>query len=205
MADRVSKLMRDLDSVPKIIGGLGASVAEAQKKLNVGYLDSLEQLLAMLHSFYLNPTEEGSSPPVTVSAAEEVKDAIKELLIQFAPSRYQFTETTLQVRMDLAQSTDIGIAAGGSFGVRAMAVNAALSAAFGQSYQQAAEVKTVLHAIPGSVDIMNALLDRTSLPGLTTIEHDTDLELVKGTQKIVEAMIGGEKLEPPAAEGESTD
>ena len=47
MADTVSNLIKDLSTVPTIVGGLGLSIAAAQKAFNLDYLENIERLLAM--------------------------------------------------------------------------------------------------------------------------------------------------------------
>src|SRR5437667_7403924 len=111
-----SKLINDLSHVPHIVGALGLSIAAAQKAFNSDYLDGVERILAM--TFMMlggkkagapgSPPGAGAASPVDLSADElaalkEFADLFKQLLTVAAPSRYQFTETTLHVKLDLAQ------------------------------------------------------------------------------------------------------
>src|SRR4051812_1709818 len=97
-----SKLIRDLRTVPDIIAGLGFAVADAQKAFNAQYLDGVERLLAMTRMLIPNDAEVGQDPKRDAAAG-----LFKELLGACAPPRYQFTETTLTVKLDLAQSLDV--------------------------------------------------------------------------------------------------
>lgn len=168
MAD-TSKLIDDLSHVPNIIGGLGLSIAAAQKALNSDYLDSMERIIAMT-KMLLGGVKAPAAPggePQGASDDEQAKiDGMKEvlrgLITAAAPARYQFTETTLSVKLDLAQSMDVAGSASLGVGFGAVAVNAALSVGYSYDYRAAAECRTVLHAITAdsNATVFNALLDR---------------------------------------------
>lgn len=191
MPGTTSKLVRDLNSVPAIIGALGLNVAEAQKAFNLDYMENLERLLGLIKSVYDAKDAQGAA----VDTGDASK-AINELLLQLAPSRYQFTETTLDVKMDLAQTMDMGGSAGFSAGFGAVAVNAAMTIGFGYDYRAAAQVRTVLHAIPASKDVMTALLARgkeldarvLNLPNGAVV----DKEIVNKAHDVVSKLIGKE-------------
>jgi hypothetical protein len=146
-----SKLINDLTKVPNIIADLGLGIANAQKQLNAGYVDSLRALVEL--AVKLKP--DGTNADSSKFAAE--------LLMNLAPPRYQFTETELTVQLDLAQSTDT--AKEGALGVAmgAFVVNAAYSSDFSQDYRAAAECRTVIHAVLPSSDnraLFDSLLAR---------------------------------------------
>jgi hypothetical protein len=84
------------------------------------------------------------------------------LFKSIAPSRYQFTETVLEVRADLqmASTTEIGVSgmAGIKAGMFAVMVNASYSKRSAYDYQAAALIRTVLHAVPADAGVMDTLL-----------------------------------------------
>lgn len=167
-----------LSSVATIIGELGANIAEAQKQLDANYVRSLTQVLGQL--------ADASGRKAAVEAAEEAlknagADAEKkkkaeealvaaknltlpagtlDLIKAIGPSRYQFTETTLKVRLDLSRSLDVVGSLGVGAGFGAVTVNAALTVGYAYDYQAAAECTTVLHAVPASESVLKTLLDR---------------------------------------------
>ena len=167
MADpkHASDLIKDLSNVPNIIGGLGLSIATAQKAFDSDYLDSIERILALIKIMLGGQKDDGHGNAVDLDDKEKASLAdmapvIKELLTKLAPSRYQFTETTLNVKLDLAQSTQIGGTVGLGFGVGAVSVSAAFSIAYSYDYRAAAECRTVIHAYPADQAVFNGLLGR---------------------------------------------
>jgi len=146
-----SDLIQDLSNVPNIIGGLGLSIASAQKAFDVEFLDSVERIIAMAKSVL------GSGAADTQGLA-----FIQDLIMKLAPSRYQFTETTLSVRLDLAQSLKVAGSVGLGFGVGAINVNAAFTLGYAYDYQAAAQCQTVIHAYPMDAATFKALLDRAA-------------------------------------------
>jgi hypothetical protein len=158
MADQhASDLIKDLSNVPSIIGGLGLSIASAQKAFDVEYLDSIERILALakqtLGGTFLGP--DGKPFP-------EALAFLQDMLMKFAPSRYQFTETTLSVRLDLAQSLKVAGSVGLGFGIGAISINAAFTLGYSYDYQAAAECKTVIKAYPMDPAVFKSLLDRAA-------------------------------------------
>ncbi len=171
MADNdVSRLIQDLSSLPNIVGGLGISIASAQKAFNLDYLNNLERLLHLV--------KETIGQDDNPSAFDEV---LKGMLRAMAPPRYQFTETELEFRADLAQS--LKVQAGGSIGagVGAVTVSASAAAGFGYEYQASARVKTVIHALPADDGAFKALLERASdlpeikLPAAANVGVDKEI------------------------------
>lgn len=156
-----SKIIEDLTHIPNIIAGLGLSIAEAQRHFDLDYLQSLERLLVMAQAMLGNRKGSGEElTPEERKQQEQFQSLLKEMLMAVAPSRYQFTETTLTVKLDLAQHLDVSAGVGLSAGIGGVAVNAALSIGYGSDYRGAAECKTVLHAIPADQATLRTLLDR---------------------------------------------
>jgi hypothetical protein len=167
MADpkHASDLIKDLSNVPNIIGGLGLSIATAQKAFDTDYLDSIERILALIKIMLGGKKDDGHGNAVDLDDNEKeslagMSQVIQELLTKLAPSRYQFTETTLSVKLDLAQSTQVGGTVGLGFGVGAVSVSAAFSIAYSYDYRAAAECRTVIHAYPPDHAVFTALLGR---------------------------------------------
>jgi hypothetical protein len=160
-----SKIIDDLTHIPNIIAGLGLGVAEAQRHFDLNYLEGLERMLVMAQSFLGGGKPSSSDPAAAVDADKQKKIdqfqlVIKEFLMAFAPTRYQFTETTLSVKLDMAQHLDVSAGVGISAGISAVTVNASLSIGYGSDYRGAAEVKTVLQAVPPDPTTLRTMLDR---------------------------------------------
>ena len=144
-----------LITVAKIVGQLGLSVADAQREFDVNYISRMTDFVKIANSLMT-----GSNPADSA--------AVREILMKLAPSHYQFTETTLSVKMDLSQSLSVSAGLGVSVGVGAVAVNASMSVAYGTDERSAAEIKTVIHAIPADRAVMDTLLQRAKdLPSAT--------------------------------------
>ena len=176
-----SKVMDDLNQVPAIIASLGHAIAESQKEFDVNYLHGIQSLASMAKSF--------SDGTPGVSA-----DLLKHLLLTAAPPRYQFTETTLTVKLDLAQSTEMAVQAGIGFGFAGIVVNAGFSMGFAQDFRAGAEVKTQIHAIlpQANETLFNKLLDRakelTSVPLPAKAEMDAKVfDAMKDAAKAIGA------------------
>ena len=200
---RASKLVKDLDNIPSIIGALGLSIAEAQKAFNLDYIENIERIVAIAASIGkgMGDTAEGS-------VDEDVRKFVLELLRQLAPPQYQFTETTLSVKMDLAQTMQAGAGAGFSVGYGAFAVNGAVSMAYGSDYRAAAEVKTVIHAVPSDAATLGALLGRAKELNDRALElpdgAEVDKRLVDNTHELVKKLTSSEPtaLVAPAEAGD---
>ena len=137
MAD--DNLINDLSRVPNIIGSLGLAIAEAQKQFNLDYVNSLNSLVVMASKL---TGEKASAGPEA--------DTLQKLLLNLAPPRYQFTETELAVKLDLAQSAQLSGSAGLGFGFAGVVVNAAFSLGYATDYRAAAECRATIHAeLPG--------------------------------------------------------
>lgn len=208
----VTKLIEDLSHVPNIIGALGLSIAAAQKAFNADYLDGIERILVMAQQLLGERNAAGTA----LSDDEKVrleafKDLFKSLLVTIAPPRYQFTETTLTVKLDLAQTMKVGGTVGLGVGYGGIALNAALTVGFGYDYRAAAECRTVIHAVHADDKTLTALLDRAKEFGNQTLalpERSTiDQKLIDQTGAIFEKVIGAKppeiatKKEPPKKDG----
>lgn len=160
-----TKIIDDLTHIPNIIAGLGLSIAEAQRHFDLDYLQSIERLIVMAQSLLGGRKTQDGQTSAELSAEEkqrfdQFQSVIKDFLINLAPTRYQFTETTLNVKLDLAQHLDVSAGGGVSAGIGGVAINAALSIGYGTDYRGAAECRTVLHAVPADPTTLRTLLDR---------------------------------------------
>ncbi|MGF1456747.1 MAG: hypothetical protein ACFB6R_15375 [Alphaproteobacteria bacterium] len=124
-------LTSELSDLAGIIASLGKGVAEAQTEMNVDYIKRLKELTAII---------------ATLSDDAMKDEGVQALLQSVAPPRYQFTETTLDVSVDIAESRSVAGAFGARFAAKAVAVNMAVAGAYGLDYRAAARVRTVLHA-----------------------------------------------------------
>lgn len=145
------RLTSQLYHLPSIVGRLGLSIAEAQKELNLDYVNSVGRLLAVIRA---TVGADGASP-----AAEPAMQALLEAL---APSRYQFTETTIEFSADLSETVKKGVEVGASVGAGAVLVNAAMTLGYAHDYRASARITSVLHARPagGDPEFPKALLAR---------------------------------------------
>ncbi len=149
-----SELLQDLRQIPNIIGALGLAVAESQKHFDEEYLRGIERLVALAR---------------THDTGDEV---IRFLLQAAAPSRYQFTETSLAVKLDLAQSKDSALQGGLGFGFAGAVVSGAYASSSSQDFRAGAEIRVTLHAVlPGDNQAaFQALLERVRQSSSKTVE-----------------------------------
>ncbi len=144
-----SKAMDDLSQVPAIIASLGQAIAESQKQFDINYLNGIANLASIAKQFA------DGTPGVS-------KDLLDHLISTAAPPRYQFTETSLTVRLDLAESKQMAGELGIGFGFAGVAVNAAFSMSSSQNFRESAEIRTVIHAVlpQDNKTVFDALLSR---------------------------------------------
>lgn len=188
-----SVLINDLTNVPNIISSLGLGVAMAQKAFNLEYLQAMERLFTLARM--LRNHEDSDS----------FKEIFNDIIKTMAPSRYQFTETTLTVRMDLAQSLQQGTSASLGMSVGAATINAAFTQGFSYDYRAAAEVKTVLNAVNFDANAMNILLERAKALGDDNLKlpkrSEVDKAYMDKSAELYEKLIGKapEKVEDVVA------
>ena len=109
MADqRASMLINDLSKVPNIVGGLGLAIAAAQKAFNLDYVESLERVVGLIQMLLAGKGADGKDLDTEqAQRLAEARPAIADMIKALAPSRYQYTETTLSVRLDLAHTKSV--------------------------------------------------------------------------------------------------
>jgi hypothetical protein len=199
-----SKLIKDLNSVGNIIGGLGLSIAAAQRALNLDYLESIERLAAI--AIALQHGERPGSTPTKAALTPEDRKFVQEFLTKFAPARYQYTQTTFTVRLDLAQSLNVSAGLGIGVAVGAIAVNGSFALGYASEYQAAAECKTVLDAIPPDRDpaLVQQVSERAATANAEKLtlpaRAEVDQQIVAKSRDIVGKLLGF----TPAEVGEGT-
>ncbi len=147
----IQEFFDGLQSVSKLVGDLALNIAEAQTRLDEDYLKTLSGFAKVLKQVVAD------------------QDLSNEQFIAFfkslAPARYQFTETTIQVRADLQMAGGSEIQAATELGyktpVLAATVNASYVKRSAYDYRAAANIRTVLHAVPPDLDVLQTLLART--------------------------------------------
>lgn len=194
----MSRLMDDLNQVPAIVASLGLAIAESQKEFDTNYLKRLQNLAVIAQGF-LGPNAEPG----------QMTEFIKFLVQTAAPARYQFTETTLNVKLDLAESRDSMTEGGLGFGFAGVVVNAAFAYGYSQDYRAGAEVRAVIHAVlpQSNESAFSTLLNRAKelsdkpleLPAGSQLDKDLLAEMKK-VAELVDAKVAPIKTEEPAKE-----
>ena len=201
MSKSTTQLMDDLGAVPRIVADLGLGIAEAQKAMNLSYLESIERLIAVTKMLLDARGDAGEA----VAVPAEMKATLLEVLKALAPTRYQFTETTLSVKLDLSQRvTGAGSAQLGA-NLGAVVVNAGMTLGYGYDYRGAAELTTVIHASAPGFDLANILQERAAqitdkareLPKLA----ETDKAQIDAAARIFEKLAGEAPKKPAEAPG----
>jgi hypothetical protein len=148
----IEQFYNELQTVPRLISDLALSIAEAQLRMDQNYLNAL-----ITFGNIVNHLLSSASPPD--ARATEFLNLFKAI----APSRYQFTETIVEVRADLEMSStkgiDVAVKAGFNTAVFAVAVNAAYTKRSAYDYRAAALIRTQLDAIPSNTDVLDKLLN----------------------------------------------
>ena len=160
-ADDLDKFFNSFQTLPGLIRNLALSVAQAQTELDRNYVESLAKFTDTI-----NTALAGKDKELTATQYQSLFQTI-------APSRYQFTETVVEVRADLQSSsessfsldTNVGINAG----MFAVTVNAAYAKRSSVDYRASALIRTVLNAIPADPSLVDKLLPRggTEAPSVT--------------------------------------
>jgi hypothetical protein len=170
----LDRLTSQLYHLPSIIARLGISVANAQKEFNADYVENLKNMMGLVVKTLEN---------VKIADAAEKQESIeamKTILESLAPSRYQFTETTIDFSADLAETFDLTAATGIGFGAQAIMVNAAFSLGYGYDYRAAARITCKIRAYPANADLAKTLIgraedidkNRLNMPVLSAVEKE---------------------------------
>lgn len=171
---QMDRLTSQLYHLSAIIGRMGLSIAEAQKELDANFLDGAARVLEMARS--------------TAGASAKFDD-LRPMLEMLLPSRYQFTETTIEFSADLAEKT--AVTGGGTAGaaIGAFFVNASLAFSYGRDYRAAARITSVIHAYtPTNGANGKELLARAKELAPVALPENTkaDQQLIDNWNKLVE-------------------
>jgi hypothetical protein len=151
--DKLQKYFDSLHSVAKLISDLALSVSIAQGRLDADYMKNLADF-AKTFTALTKPTDGSAAVDPAQAGA---------LFRSLAPSHYQFTETVAEVRADLQMASSTELKVGGELGIKAgvfaLAVNASYTRRNAFDFQAAALMRTVLHAVPPDVGVLDKLLD----------------------------------------------
>lgn len=208
---KMDRLTSQLYYLPSIIERLGLGIAEAQKGLNADYVDNVARLMELIEGFVAKGAfasapdgEQDEDKAKRIENEKKARELMILLLKKLGPSKYQFSKTTLQFRADLSESRDIGGTAGVGLGLGAVMVNASAAMGFASDYQAAAEITTVLTAIPMSEndELLSELLKNAD--SMTKLDKPAQLAAVD--KEIFESLgevtkLTGVKLEEPANAG----
>jgi hypothetical protein len=155
---QMAQFYDSLETLPKLISDIALSVAEAQRRLDQNYLENLTALM-------------GIFADLMKTDPSKVAD-FSSFFKTMGPSRYQFTETAIEVRADLQMTTMSQTQIGGSVGFAApvaVAVNASYTRRNAYDSRAAATIRTVLNAIPSDTALMAQLLERGGSPPNATL------------------------------------
>lgn len=167
---KASKLIKDLDNVADIVGQLGLSVAGAQRAFNLEYVEALRQISILARSMLGDGAVND----------DNTREFLNGVLTRLAPPLLRYTETSIEVRLDLAQSIEMSGSATVGVNVGAVSVGASFAAAYGLDYRAAAVVRAVIHAKDLDTAAMGKLLARAkdlnasglSLPAGVTFDKE---------------------------------
>ncbi len=156
MADTpMEQFYGQLQTLPRLISDLALSVAEAQRRMDQNYLNELTAFGKIVNDLLAH-----ASPPNN-QAAEFIN-----IFKAIGPSRYQFTETSVEVRADLEMTSSTGTDLAAQVGIKtpvfAVTVNASYSKRSAYDYRASALIRTQLNAIPSNPDVIEKLLDRSA-------------------------------------------
>lgn len=171
--DSIDKFYSTLSTLPKLIGDLGIDIAEAQRRMDQQYLEDLAAFNKIAREF----------GPITV-------DQYITLFKAIAPSRYQFTETVIEVRADLQTASDSQLKVGGDVGIKSAVLSATVNFSYlkrtASDYQASAVIRTVLNAIPADPGLMETLLKRAGSPPGTSVSEPRYRALADAFSKVVD-------------------
>ena len=202
-SDELDKFFNSFETLPGLIRNLALSVSQAQTKLDRNYVESLAQFTDIINTALAGKD--------TQLATEQYKTLFQAI----APSRYQFTETVVEVRADLQASSETSFSLDGSVGINAgifaVAVNASYAKRSNTDYRAAALIRTVLNAIPADPTLVDKLLPRggAEAPSVTLpprLQNDAQttalgdaLRLLPAATKSAGADTGGDQTETDEA------
>ncbi len=161
--NKIQEFFDSLQSVSKLVGDLALNIAEAQTRLDEDYLRTLTGFSKALQQ--------------AIADHDLSTDQFLAFFKSLAPSRYQFTETVVEVRADLQLAGGSELRAAAEIGyktpVLAATVNASYVSRSAYDYRAAALIRTVMHAVPPDLSILEPLLNRAGDPGSVKLPEDS--------------------------------
>jgi hypothetical protein len=143
---------KSFDTVPKILSDMALSIAVAQQRMDIDYINNLTAIMQM------------AAP---LLKEDHKVDEFIALFKAIGPSRYQFTTTTLEVRADMQSSTGTQFSIGLSVPF-AVTVNASYTRRTASDFRASALIRTVMNATPADPATMQTLLNAAKeAPGVT--------------------------------------
>ena len=185
-SEQIDQFYGSLQTLPRLISELALSIADAQTRLDRNYIDSLAAFSRIVAK--------------TVKASKKLKvDDYKTLFETVAPSRYQFSETVVEVRADLqmasAKSLSVDASVGINAGVFAVALNASYTKRNSYDYRAAALIRTVLNAIPADANQLQTLLARGGNDASVKLPANAGIEAMgESANKLLKAQGGDNKV-----------
>ena len=185
-SEQIDQFYGSLQTLPRLISELALSIADAQTRLDRNYIDSLAAFSRIVAK--------------TVKASKKLKvDDYKTLFETVAPSRYQFSETVVEVRADLqmasAKSLSVEASVGINAGVFAVALNASYTKRNSYDYRAAALIRTVLNAIPADANQLQTLLARGGNDARVKLPANAGIEAMgESANKLLKAQGGDNKV-----------
>jgi hypothetical protein len=171
------KFFRDFETVPKILSDLALSIAVAQQRLDVDYLNNLQGIMTIAGPLLQN--------------ANKIDEFIA-LFKAIGPARQQFTTTTFEVRADMQSSSGTQFSIGASVPF-AVAVNASYSRRTASDFRAAALIRTVMTVTPADPATMQTLLNAAKDAPATTLPSG----LSEGQKAIQSALNGLAGIKAP--------
>jgi hypothetical protein len=196
MADPdLAKFYNDLQTVPKLVSDLALSIAEAQRRLDHDYLENLAEFVKVIATVGPLVNQGDVTSPDTAKS-----DGFMTLFKRLAPSRYQFTETVLEVKADIqmAGATEFGgaVNVGIKASVFALAINASYTKRSAYDAHSSAIIRTTLNAITDDT-IMDKLLPRAGeVPHATERISGRYAELAEAFTALLKLAPGGAQTSP---------
>lgn len=172
----LDQLYSGLQTLPGLIGDLALSVATAQQRLDQSYIESLTDFTRMVKELI---TAKGKDNATTATPAADYLNLFKAI----APSRYQFTETVIEVRADLQMASSSQLEIGASVGIKrpvfAATVNVSYLKRTASDYRAAATVRSVLNAIPADSSLLDQLLARGGNAPSAALPENSSFQILK--------------------------
>jgi len=173
----IDKFYEDFDTLPKLISNLALAIADAQRRLDDDYLQSLGTFQKIVGEL------KGAN--AAIGTADFM--ALFKLI---GPSRYQFTKTVVDVKADLQMTSGSEFSIGGSLGLKtpllAVAVNASYSQRTSASFQASAQIHCEINAISSDEGVMTELLKNAApVPAGTILPSNSAKPILDGLKQLV--------------------